>query len=69
MQGDNGVVNIASEQPSLNAHDATAQQADLVRQLTGAGSSSNEGGLIAQLSNNPLFTGVCIAFEILVRWF
>ncbi|KAK6373648.1 Complex III assembly protein translocase and chaperone [Exophiala oligosperma] len=57
MQGDNGVVNLAADQSSLNAHDVNAQKADLVRQLAGAGSSSNEGGLIAQLSNNALFTG------------
>lgn len=62
MQGDNGVVNLAADQSSLNAHDVNAQKADLVRQLAGAGSSSNEGGLIAQLSNNALFTGVCMAF-------
>ena len=60
MQGDNGLVTVASNQPAnaLNAHDGAAQKADLVRQLTGAGSST-EAGLFAQLSSNHLFTGVC----------
>jgi hypothetical protein len=64
MQGDNGLVTVASNQPAnananaLNANDAATQKVDFVRQLTGAGSNT-EGGLFAQLSSNPLFTGVC----------
>ncbi|KAK5464600.1 Complex III assembly protein translocase and chaperone [Exophiala xenobiotica] len=60
MQGDNGLVTVASNQHAnanaLNANDAAPQKADFLRQLTGAGSST-EGGLFAQLSSNPLFTG------------
>ncbi|KIV80336.1 hypothetical protein PV11_07842 [Exophiala sideris] len=57
MQSDNGVVTVASNQPSPAAslNDAAAQKADFVRLFAGGGSST-EGGLIAQLANNPLFT-------------
>ena len=60
MQSDNGVIEVAENPrlapPSLN--DGGAQKADLIRQFALTGNSA-DGGLIAQLSNNPFFTAVC----------
>jgi len=58
MQSDNGVVTVVSNQPTPAArvNDAATQKADFVRLFAGGGNS--EGGLIAQLANNPLFTAV-----------
>ncbi|OQV01833.1 hypothetical protein CLAIMM_07124 [Cladophialophora immunda] len=59
MQSDNGLVKVASNTntsptpPALT--DAASQKADLVRQFATA-SNSTDGGLIAQLINNPFFT-------------
>ncbi|KIX03506.1 uncharacterized protein Z518_07059 [Rhinocladiella mackenziei CBS 650.93] len=57
MQGDNGVVTVASNPASAPSglNDAAAQKADLVRPLAGA-TNNTESGLIAQLSGNPFFT-------------
>jgi hypothetical protein len=60
MQSDNGLVKVASNPtsvpPGLNDGGA-AQKADLLRQFASSG-NSGDGGLIAQLSNNPFFTAV-----------
>ncbi|KAH0839208.1 Mitochondrial chaperone BCS1 [Fonsecaea pedrosoi] len=59
MQSDNGLVQVASNTntslstPALT--DAASQKADLLRQVAST-SSSTDGGLIAQLLNNPFFT-------------
>ncbi|EXJ57497.1 mitochondrial chaperone BCS1 [Cladophialophora yegresii CBS 114405] len=59
MQGENGVVKVpanpASVPPGLNDGGGAAHKADLIRQFASSG-NSGDGGLIAQLSNNPFFT-------------
>lgn len=66
MQSDNGVVTVASNPtaPAANLNDAAAaQKADFVRLFAGAGNST-DGGLISQLTSNPLFTAVSLPFSI-----
>ena len=60
MQRDDGVVNVASNSPAFP--DVPTQKVDLIRQLASNG-NTGDGGLIAQLANNPFFTAVS-QFEI-----